>query len=279
MSGGPADPGNPRDYWKGRSTAWRAGAASGKPADETFDRALIEAAAIRRGDAVLDLAAGTGDPSVTIACHLDGTGSVTALDMTVDMLTAARARAEALALRTIRLAVGDMAVLPFADAAFDAVTCRNGLMFPADRLACVREARRVLKRGRRAAWLAWATVEENPTFLMVNAALRRYFAEDIPLRMVRHALGEAGALAALLEAAGFVDVAERCIAYERVVPAGDAYFRRAVERTVPHRIGALTSKEWRELLGILEAECAALRVGGVFHIPVVARLGTGTAPG
>jgi ubiquinone/menaquinone biosynthesis C-methylase UbiE len=279
MSDGVADPANPRDYWKGRSAGWTAGTATGRPADDTFDRALIEAADIRSGDAVLDLAAGTGDPSVTIASHLYGTGSVTAFDMTFDMLAVGRQRAENLALRNVRMVVGDMAALPFPDAAFDAVTCRMGLMFPSDRPACVREARRVLKAGRRAAWLVWATVEENPTFLIVNAALRRYFNEDIPLRMARHALGGAGAVAALLSEAGFREVDERRVAYERVVPAGDDYFRRALARTMPHRTGSLTSDGWDELLALVEAESAALRVGDLFRIPVVARLGVGTAPG
>ena len=279
MTGPAADPTNPRDYWKNRSAGWTAGTATGRSTDDTFDRALIDAAGIRRGDHALDLAAGTGDPTVTIAAHLDGAGSVTACDLTFDMLVVGRQRAENLGFRNVRMAVGDMAALPFPDASFDAVTCRMGLMFPTDRPACVREARRVLRAGRRAAWLVWATVEENPTFLVVNAALGRYFNEKIPLRMARHALGTAGAVAALLSRAGFRDVDERRIAYERVVPAGDDYFRRAVARTIPHRTGSLTGDDWAELMALVEAECAALRIGDLFRIPVVARLGVGTAPG
>jgi len=124
----------------------------------------------------------------------------------------------------------------------------------------------------------WATIEENPTFLYVNAALRRYFGEDFPLRMARHALGAQGALATLLEAAGFCCVEERRIAYHRTVAAGDDYFRRAVARTIPHRTGTLTAGDWDALLAVVEAECAPLRTGNSYGIPVVARLGIGTAP-
>jgi hypothetical protein len=48
---------------------------------------------------------------------------------------------------------------------------------------------------------------------------------------------------------------------------------------MPHRTGSLTSDGWDELLALVEAESAALRVGDLFRIPVVARLGVGTAPG
>jgi SAM-dependent methyltransferase len=227
---------------------------------------------------VLDLAAGTGDPAVTIAPGLGRGGSVTALDMTFDMLAIGRERADNLSLANIRYIVGDMAALPFADASFDAVTCRNGLMFPADRLACVAEARRILRRGGRAAWLVWGTIDENPTFLTVLEGLKRHFGEEFPPRMARHALGKEGRLSALIEAAGFVDVTETRLCYERVVRPGEDYFRRAAARTIPHRTGDMTADDWDRLIAAIETASAGLRRGGAFHVPVAARLGVGTAP-
>jgi ubiquinone/menaquinone biosynthesis C-methylase UbiE len=270
------NPPNPKDYWSNRSGAWTAGASTGKATDETFDRALIDAAAITPGTRVLDLAAGTGDPTMTIAQHLKGAGSVTAFDMTGAMLSVAQRRAENLGLDNVSIISGNMEYLPFPDSSFDAITCRNGLMFPDDKLACVREARRVLKPGARAAWLVWATIEENPTFLTVNQGLRAYFGKPFPPRMVRHTLGNEGALTALLRNAGFSKVDEKRFSYERVVAVGDDYFRRSIARTVPNEIGVLADSDWVELIAAVETASAALRDGDVFRIPVVARLGIGT---
>lgn len=272
-----ADFSSSRDYWSKRSKAWVTAASTGKATDETFDRALIDAAKIAAGTEVLDLAAGTGDPTMTIAAHLGDAGTVTALDMTLDMLAVARRRARNLALTNIRLVAGDMEALPFRDSAFDAITCRNGLMFPDNRVACAREARRVLKPGGRAAWLVWGTIEENPTYLTVNHGLERVFGEKIPLRMRRHALGDKGKLAALLGAAGFTAVEERRFAYERIVKKGDDYFRRAIARAVPNRIGDLTEAAWRVVVAAVEDASAPLRAGEDYRIPVVARIGIGMA--
>lgn len=266
---------NPKDYWSKRSPAWTAGASTGKASDETFDRALIKAAAINPGDRVLDLAAGTGDPTMTIAGHVKQAGFVVAFDMTGSMLSVAQTRARNLELNNIGLVSGNMELLPFPDDTFDAITCRNGLMFPDDKPACVRETYRVLKPGGQAVWLVWATIEENPTYLTINRGLTKFFGEEFPPRMVRHVLGQEGALTALLGEAGFARIEERRFAYERVVPQGDDYFRRAVARTVPDKIGDLSEADWVNLLAAVEDASAEMRDEDVYRIPVVARLGIG----
>jgi ubiquinone/menaquinone biosynthesis C-methylase UbiE len=269
---------NPKNYWANRTVGWSAGGPDGAPTDDTFDRALMNAAGVIPGMDVLDLAAGSGDPSVSIALEQAGNGSVTSYDLTFDMLAMAQARVEKMALPNIRIISGDMASLPFPDASFDAVTCRNGLMFPNDKLTCVKEACRVLKPGVKGAWLAWSTIEDNPTFLTVVEGLKAHFQEDFAPRMIRHSLGEEGTLRALLEEAGFRDVTEQRFGYERRVPIGDDYFRRAAARTIPQRAGSLSEEEWSALLDAVEEASAGLRDGDEFRIPIVARLASGTAP-
>lgn len=171
-----------------------------------------------------------------------------------------------------------MAALPFPDASFDATTCCNGLMFPNDKLARVAEARRILRPGAKGAWLVWSTIKDNPTFLTIVDGLKRHFKEDLAPRMIRHSLGETGALSALLTEAGFRDVTEQRFAYERTIPTGDNYFRRAAARFIPQRVASLTEEDWSALLAAIEAASAALRHGDYFRFPIVARLAAGTAP-
>ena len=72
---------------------------------------------------------------------------------------------------------------------------------------------------------------------------------------------------------------ERRFAYERTVKAGDEYFRRAIARTVPNKIGDLSDTDWDNLIAAVEDASADLRDGDTYRIPVVARLGIGTKGG
>ncbi len=273
------DPQDPRAFWKARSAGWTATTVSALPTDDSLNQALIEAAGIEPGQTVLDLASGTGDPSISIARALGPGGAVTACDLTPEMLAVARRRADELELGNWRVVAGDMVALPFADATFDAVTCRFGLMFPTDRIACATEARRVLGPGGPAAWLVWGTLEENPTYQMTRAGLARYFGEDFAARHQRHVLGEPGLLGAVLTEAGFERIEERTVAFTRDVEPGGDYFSRAIQRAFPDRFAALDGDAIAALIATIEEECAALRHGGVFRIPSVARIGIGRKGG
>ena len=115
-----------RDHWKGRSTAWVATAAKSHSTDDTLNQLLIEHLQIQPGEHVLDIASGTGDPAISIGLTLEGAGSITACDLTPEMLNTARSRSENIGLSTIRFAAAEMEALPFLDNAFDCVTCRFG---------------------------------------------------------------------------------------------------------------------------------------------------------
>jgi len=184
---------NPNNRWANRT----AGASDGTSGDDTLDCPLIEYPAVVPRMDLLDLAAGSGYPSVTIAAHMAGNGSVTAYDLTYYMMAMAQGRVNQLALAALHIVSGDMGALPFPNASFDATTCRNGLILPNDKLACVIEARRVLRPGAKGIWVVWSAIHENPTFLTIVDGLKRHFKEDCAPRMIRHSLGEAGTLSAL----------------------------------------------------------------------------------
>ncbi len=108
-------------------------------------RDLAAAAAVERGDRVLDACCGTGD--LALACERAG-GRVTGLDFSERMLERAREKS-----RSIDWVRGDVLDIPFDDASFDAVTVGFGVRNVADLDLAFRELRRVLRPGGRLACL------------------------------------------------------------------------------------------------------------------------------
>jgi ubiquinone/menaquinone biosynthesis C-methylase UbiE len=265
---------NRTGYWKNRSPGWTEAASGAKPSNDTFNLRLIEEVGISPDMDVLDIASGTGDPAITIAGKLE-TGSVTACDMTPTMLAVAAARATKLSIDNLRITAGNMVALPFPDSTFDAVTSRNGLMFPDDKIGCAREVLRVLKPGGTAGWMVWGPIDANPTFVAVNAGLEKFFGENFPPRLIRHNLGTPGLLANVITQAGFANAEEIELKQERLIKSDDDYFRRAVARTAPHRVGNLSDTDWAALLESVQNACADYRDGDIYRIPIVARLGIG----
>ncbi len=111
-------------------------------------------------DVVLDIAAGTGEPGLTIATMLKG-GKVVITDLSDDMLEIARENAASRDIKNIETKACDVCELPFADNTFDAISCRFGFMFFPDVLLAAKEMVRVLKPGGRIAVAVWNVPEKN----------------------------------------------------------------------------------------------------------------------
>lgn len=129
---------------------------------------VAEAARIRPGHRVLDVATGTGALARDAASRVGPGGAVTGLDPNPGMLDVARRLAPALEWRQ-----GVAESLPFPDHSFDVVLSQFGLMFFRDRGAAVREAIRVLVRGGRFAFLVWDALENIPAYAAEVALLKR----------------------------------------------------------------------------------------------------------
>ena len=100
----------------------------------------------RPGEAILDMAGGTGD----IAFRMARRGAlVTVADINRDMLEVGRERAEQRGIADLHWQVENAERLSFADARFDAYTIVFGIRNVTDIPAALREAHRVLKRGGR----------------------------------------------------------------------------------------------------------------------------------
>jgi ubiquinone/menaquinone biosynthesis C-methylase UbiE len=120
-----------REEWTGDTTvaAWRKWHAQIAVFTRGATEAILEAAQLRPGLRVLDLACGVGDPALSIAAEVAPTGRVTATDMGPGMMSLAEELARKKGLTNIEFREANAESLPFADASYDRLTCRFGVMF------------------------------------------------------------------------------------------------------------------------------------------------------
>jgi len=109
--------------------------------DRRWRKVVVEAVAAAPGEAVLDIAAGTGTSSEPYA---DRGVHVVPADFSLGMLQVGKRRRADLA-----FTAADALHLPFADGSFDAVTMSFGLRNVSDPSAALREFARVTKPGGR----------------------------------------------------------------------------------------------------------------------------------
>ncbi len=170
---------------------------------------LIEYTGIRRGQHVLDLACGVGDPALSIARLVGPEGSVLGVDVTTAMVEGARAHAEAEELTNARFRTIDSELEPgVPDAAFDAVTCRHGLMYMPDPSAAVAAWVKALKPGGRLAVSSWGSPDQVPFFTTALGILARHIElpPPDPSAPGPFALPSTERLRDVLQSAGMVDV-------------------------------------------------------------------------
>ncbi|GAB3210346.1 demethylmenaquinone methyltransferase [Nocardia tengchongensis] len=122
--------------------------------------------ALRPGERVLDLAAGTGVSTVELA--KSGAWCLAA-DFSQGMLAAGR-------WRNVPMVAGDAMALPFADDSFDAVTISYGLRNVSDPDLALREMLRVTKPGGRLVVAEFST----PTFAPFRTVYMEYLMKALP---------------------------------------------------------------------------------------------------
>ena len=205
---------------------------------------LADLAGIRPGQAVLDVACGTGIVARTVADRLGSTGRVVGLDLNEGMLAVARQVRPELDWRQ-----GDVAGPPFADGSFDTVLCQMALMFFPDRPGALREMARVVRPGGLVALAVPAALDCQPAYgPFVEMATRIAGPETASLLGAYWACGEVPELRWLVESAGLEVVDVR-------THTGTARFGSADELAVTEVEGSPLAER------ISEEDYAAIRAG------------------
>ena len=135
---------------------------------QTCNDRLVELAALRPGDRVLDVGTGIGEPAVTAARRVAPGGRVLGIDLAPAMIREGRRRIRRLGLPDVELAVGDIESLDLPAASFDAVLSRWTLMLMEDLGSTLAGLYRLLVPGGMLATGLWGHPHRVP---MVSAAL------------------------------------------------------------------------------------------------------------
>ena len=123
--------------------------------------AMMDWLAPIRGQALLDVAGGTGDISFRFLKRASG-ANATVLDLTESMLAEGRKRAENVGISgQLEWVVGDAMALPFEDDSFDVYTISFGIRNVTDPQKALSEAYRVLKPGGRLMVLEFSHIPNN----------------------------------------------------------------------------------------------------------------------
>ncbi len=190
---------------------------------------MLELAAPKPGDRVLELACGAGGLGLAAARLVTPGGHVILSDVVPEMTAIAASRSAGEELGNVSTLVLDLEGIEQADATYDVVLCREGLMFALDPGRAAREIRRVLRPGGRAVLAVWGPRRRNPWLGIVLDAVSAHVGAPVPPPGVPgpFSLEDADRLAALLTDAGFTEVEVG----EQSVPTHSASFEEWWTRT------------------------------------------------
>lgn len=234
--------------------------------------ALIEAASLKAGDSVLDVAGGSGEPSLTIAAALGRSASIVFTDAVAEMVSASRNQARLRRLTNIKFlqCVGE--ALPFLPDKFDVVVCRLGLMLFPDPVGAIREMLRVAKPGGRIAAAVWAPRDSNPFFHVVADIVSRYVESppEDPDAPGAFRFAPSGKLAGLFRGSSAIDVNERVLDFTLEAPLTPREFwqvRTELSDTLRGKVAALSHEQVSRLAQEVEEAGQAFYKKGSMRFP------------
>ena len=161
-----------REGWDSVAEGWKEWWEPIEKGAQKLSQRLIELAEIKRGQRVLDIATGIGEPSITAAKVVGTDGHVLATDISRQMLAIAKERATLLRLQDIiEFKESDAENLDLANLSFDAALCRWGLMLFPNLDAAIRKIYSSLVSGGRFAAAVWADATKVPIISLATRVI------------------------------------------------------------------------------------------------------------
>ncbi len=241
--------------------------------------AMIESLGIGERQQHLDIAAGTGEPGLSIA-KLAPQGRVVVTDLVPEMLEIAARRASERGLTNVETRVCSADDLPFADATFDSVSVRFGYMFFPDMAKATAEFVRVLAPGGRLCSSVWIEPTRNPwtTIIMDAIATEVTLPPPDPEKPSMYRCASPRSVSALYERVGLREVREWDVGVELVTRSPEEYWEMMSEH-VSLAVAALQQVEGPTRERIRRSAITKVRAfehGGEVRVPGLARCIVGT---
>lgn len=135
---------------------------------------MLEMAGIEEGSRVLDVAAGAGDQTITVARRVGPSGHVLATDLSPTVLEFAAQRATEAGLKNVEtITLDGESLTELEGESFDAVISRVGMIYFPDQQGALAGMRHALKEGGKVAAMVYSTAEKNAFFSVPVSIIRR----------------------------------------------------------------------------------------------------------
>jgi SAM-dependent methyltransferase len=197
-----------RREWTAAAAGWQKWLQTleAEDAGPAVTRVLLEQAHLQRGDVVLDVGSGYGEPGLSAATAVGPDGHVTCLDISGAALAFAETRARAAGLSNVSFVEADIEALELAPASLDVVLSRATIMYASNPLETLRRLHTALRPGGRLAVAVWATPDKVAFATPVAVMIEMLGLEPPAAGPGPFALGADGALEEFGRDAGFADV-------------------------------------------------------------------------
>ncbi|MDQ6967938.1 MAG: class I SAM-dependent methyltransferase [Mariprofundaceae bacterium] len=225
-----------RSHWSAAAEGWRRRDDLLRKGSAPVSQRMLEMVGAAPGFQLLDIASGTGEPSISAAHIVGAKGGVIGIDLAEPMLEVAREKAMRQELKNIKFRVMDAELLDFPVETFDAMTMRWGLMFMPNPDKCLASVYKVLRPQARISLACWVEVERNPFVGILLKVLSRYM--DMPVREPKapgiFAFANPDYLHDTIAAAGFSDIKlEEMVIDVLEVEDGRAYWEAISDLAAP----------------------------------------------
>jgi len=236
--------------------------------------ATLDAAGVRAGMRVLDVCCG---PGMLAEGAIARGAQAVGLDFS-SVVELARKRVPKAEFKQ-----GDAQRLPFADNSFDAAVCGYGLMHVPDAGKVLREIRRVMRPGSRAAISVWEKDTPNNGFGLVYIAVRACGHLDVPLPHGADffQFGTTEKMTEALRETGLTDVKAQFLEQDWPVRSGDQIMQAVLTGAVRSRavLSAQSDAEKKAIREFFEKTLSGLpRSGANYLVPLPAIIGSGAKP-
>lgn len=211
------------EYWNSKvGETWARMQARLDRAFTPVTAALLSLAAPKPGEDVLDIGCGTGETTLALAGAVGDDGSALGLDISAQLLAAARARAEGLLceadFRQVDAAVFDE------ESGFDLIVSRFGVMFFDDPTAAFGNLLRLAAPGGRLCFACWQPAVDNLWASLPLAALKDILPPmppSDPDAPGPFAFAEPERVHGILSDAGWQDIAFHAFPFTMIIGDGD----------------------------------------------------------